>query len=151
VRVEVTSPPGVTSQSSATSAATGRARHLVRLLQDRDGDQSVLLESYLRTPVRCVFADGGFAGRLIDWTTQILCTTVHIVRKPADQRGFAVIPRRWAVERTFAWMTAHRRLARDYERDRAVSEAMIRWAAINTSTRRIARGAPATRQQGASS
>jgi transposase len=110
-----------------------------------------LLESYLRTPVRFVFADGGFAGRLIDWTTQILCTTVHIVRKPADQRGFAVIPRRWAVERTFAWMTAHRRLARDYERDRAVSEAMIRWAAINTITRRIARGAPATRQQGASS
>jgi transposase len=69
------------------------------------------------------------------------------VRKPAGQRGFAVIPRRWAVERTFAWLTAHRRLARDYERDTAVSEAMIRWAAINTITRRIARGCPATRQQ----
>ena len=72
---------------------------------------------------------------------------LHIVRKPADQRGFAVIPRRWAVERTFAWLTAHRRLARDYERDPAVSEAMIRWAAINTISRRIARGGPATRQQ----
>jgi hypothetical protein len=58
-----------------------------------------------------------------------------------------VIPRRWAVERTFAWLTAHRRLARDYERDPAVSEAMIRWAAINTIIRRIARGGPATRQQ----
>ena len=69
------------------------------------------------------------------------------MRKPADQRGFAVIPRRWAVERTFAWLTAHRRLARDYERDPALSEAMIRWAAINTMTRRIARGGPATRQQ----
>lgn len=44
-------------------------------------------------------------------------------------------------------MTAHRRLARDYERDPAVSEAMIRWAAINTITRRIARGGPAIRQQ----
>jgi transposase len=94
-----------------------------------------------------LFADGGFAGRLIDWATQILRTTVHIVRKPADQRGFAVIPRRWAVERTFAWLTAHRRLARDCERDPAVSEAMIRWAAINTITRRIARGRPASRQQ----
>ena len=73
--------------------------------------------------------------------------TLHIVRKPAGQRGFAVIPRRWAVERTFAWLTAHRRLARDYERDPAISEAMIRWAAINTITRRIARGGPATRQQ----
>jgi hypothetical protein len=46
-----------------------------------------------------------------------------------------------------AWLTAHRRLARDYERHPAVSEAMIRWAAINTITRRIARGSPAVRQQ----
>jgi transposase len=116
-------------------------------IQDRDGAKSVLLDTYLRTRVRFVFADGGFAGRLLDWAQQFLATTLHIVRKPADQRGFAVIPRRWAVERTFAWLTAHRRLARDYERDPAVSEAMIRWAAINTITRRIARGGPATRQQ----
>jgi hypothetical protein len=65
------------------------------------------------------------------------------VRKPAGQQGFAVIPRRWAVERTLAWLTAHRRLARDYERDPVVSEAMIRWAAIATMTR----GRPAIRQQ----
>jgi len=91
--------------------------------------------------------DGAFAGRLLGWADTILRTTLHIVRKPADQRGFAVIPRRWAVERTFSWITAHRRLARDYERDPAMSEAMIRWAAINTITRRIARGGPATRQQ----
>jgi transposase len=77
----------------------------------------------------------------------MLCPTLHSVRKPAGQRGFAVIPRRWSVERTFAWRTAHRRLARDYGRDPAVSEAMIRWAAIDTITRRIARGHPATRQQ----
>jgi hypothetical protein len=56
-------------------------------------------------------------------------------------------PRRSAVERTFAWLTAQRRLARDYERDPGVSEAMIRWDAINTITRRIARGCPTTRQQ----
>ncbi len=72
---------------------------------------------------------------------------MNIVRKPAGQQGFAVIPRRWAVERTFAWLTAHRRLARDYERAPATSEAMIRWAAINTITRRIARGGPAHRRQ----
>jgi transposase len=115
--------------------------------QDRDGARPVLLDTRLRTRVRFVFADGGFAGRLLDWAQTILATTLHIVRKPTGQRGFAVIPRRWAVERTFAWLTAHRRLARDYERDPAVSEAMIRWAAINTITRRVARGRPATRQQ----
>ena len=116
-------------------------------MQDRDGAKSVLLDTYLRTPVRFVFADGGFAGRLLEWATRILATTISIVRKPADQRGFAVIPRRWAVERTLGWLTAHRRLARDYERHPATSEAMIRWAAINTITRRIARGGPAIRQQ----
>ncbi|GAA1251883.1 IS5 family transposase [Pseudonocardia aurantiaca] len=116
-------------------------------MQDRDGAKPVLLETCLRTPVRFVFADGAFAGRLLDWANTILATTLHIVRKPANQRGFAIIQRRWAVERTFAWITAHRRLARDYERDPAVSEAMIRWAAINTITRRIARGGLATRQQ----
>jgi transposase len=116
-------------------------------IQDRDGAKPVLLQTYLCTPVRFVFADGAFAGRLLDWARTILATTLHIVRKPAEQRGFAVIPRRWAVERTFAWLTTHRRLARDYERDPAISEAMIRWAAINTITRRIARGGPATRRQ----
>jgi transposase len=120
---------------------------LAASVQDRDGAKSVLLDTYLRTPVRFVFADGGFAGRLLDWAQQIVRTTVHIVRKPAGQQGFAVIPRRWAVERTLAWLTAHRRLARDYERHPAMSEAMIRWAAINTITRRIARRGLATRQQ----
>src|SRR5690349_11526125 len=61
---------------------------LAASVQDRDGAKSVLLDTYLRTPVRFVFADGGFAGRLLDWATQILRTTVHIVRKPANQQGF---------------------------------------------------------------
>jgi putative transposase len=68
--------------------------------QDRDGAKPALLETYLRTGVRFVFADGAFASRLLDWAHTLLRTTLHIVRKPADQRGFAVIPRRWAVERT---------------------------------------------------
>src|SRR5262245_37718468 len=70
---------------------------------------------------------------------------VALTREDVGRVGlrFAVIPRRWAVEGTFAWLTAHRRLVRDYERDPAPSEAMIRWAAINTMTRRIARGGPA--------
>jgi transposase len=68
------------------------------------------------------------------------------VRKPTDQRGFAVHPRRRVVERTLAWLTAHRRLARDYERHSGVSEALICWAAINGMLGRITRGQPARRQ-----
>jgi transposase len=114
-------------------------------VQDRDGAKATLLSAYLVSPIRFVLADGGFAGKLVAWAATILRTTLHIVRKPKDQQGFVLIPRRWPVERTFAWLTAHRRLARDYERDPAISEAMIRWAAINTMTRRLARGKAAVR------
>ena len=115
-------------------------------MQDRDGAKTTLLRSHAAAPrARFIFADGAFAGRLPDWAARILAMTIAVVRKPADQKGFAVIPRRWAVERTFAWITAHRRLARDYERDPTCSEAMIRWASINTMTRRLARGGPAGR------
>jgi transposase len=115
--------------------------------QDRDGAKTVLLGVYLFTPIRYVFADQGFAGRLVDWAIRMLNMVIDIVRKPAGQRGFQVHPKRWVVERTLAWLTAHRRLARDYERDPAVSEEMIRWAAISQMLRRITRGKPATRQQ----
>jgi hypothetical protein len=49
-------------------------------MQDRDGAKPVLLETYLRTGVRFVFADGAFAGRLLDWAQTLLRTTLHIVR-----------------------------------------------------------------------
>jgi len=120
-------------------------------VQDRDGAKKLLLELRHRQlmsrarRVRHLFADGGFAGALVDWARALLKTTIEIVRKPQEQKGFAVIPKRWAVERTFAWLTGHRRLARDYERHPATAEAIIRWAAIATMTRRIARGTPATR------
>ena len=115
--------------------------------QDRDGAKTALLGVYLSTPIRHVFADHGFAGRLVIWAARTLRMTVEIVRKPAEQRGFVVHPKRWVVERSLAWLTAHRRLARDYERDPEVSEEMIRWAAINQMLRRLARGGPARRQQ----
>jgi hypothetical protein len=81
--------------------------------QDRDGAKTALLGAYLATPIRRVFADQGFTGRLIDGARDMLKTTVEIVRELADQRRFGVHPRRWVVERTLAWLTACRRLARD--------------------------------------
>ena len=114
--------------------------------QDRDGGKTTLLSAYLTSPIRHVFADSGSAGRRVDWAAARLQTTVEIVRKPAEQRGFAVHPKRWVVERSLAWLTARRRLARDYERDPAISEAFIRWAAINTMIRRLDHRRPAKRQ-----
>ena len=73
---------------------------LTAAVQDRDGGKSALLDTRLRARVRFIFADGAFAGRLLDGAQTLLSTTLHIVRKPAGQRGSAVIPRRWAIERT---------------------------------------------------
>jgi Transposase DDE domain len=58
-------------------------------VQDRDGAKPVLLDTRLRTRVRFIFADGGFAGRLLDWAQTLLGTTLHVVRELSGQRGFA--------------------------------------------------------------
>jgi hypothetical protein len=55
---------------------------LAASVQDRGGARTILLAAYLAAPVRFVFADGGFAGKLVDWAKTILATTLHIVRKP---------------------------------------------------------------------
>ncbi|WP_229889664.1 IS5 family transposase [Streptomyces mirabilis] len=115
-------------------------------VQDRDGGRRPLLWTRLDHPsVRKIWADQGFAGRLVDWAAQILGREVEVVRKDPDQRGFQVQPKRWAVERTFSWLTAHRRLARDYEASPAHSETMIRWAMIGIMVRRLTRTGPAAR------
>ncbi len=66
--------------------------------------------------VALTFADGGYAGRLVCWAKDRLRLVLQVVRKPADQQGFAVLPRRWVVERTLSGLIRHRRLVRDYER-----------------------------------
>jgi hypothetical protein len=55
-------------------------------VQGRDGAKTTVLSMYLATPVRFVFADGGFAGKLVDWASRILATTLHIVRTPEGSR-----------------------------------------------------------------
>ncbi len=115
-------------------------------VQDRDGARRPLLWTRLDHPgVKKIWADQGFAGRLVDWTASVLCRELEIIRKDPGQKGFQVQPKRWAVERTLSWITAHRRLARDYEQQPAHSETMIRWAMIGIMVRRLTRGRPATR------
>ena len=87
-----------------------------------------------------VFADGGYAGRLVTYAKQVLRLAVELVKKPDDQRGFAVLPRRWVVERTFAWLVRCRRLDHDYERLPATSEAWVKWAMIGIIIRRLEPG-----------
>ena len=105
-------------------------------VQDRDGARPLLWNLH-RTcrKVRLVWADAGYtAGKLAAWAAMKI--TVKVVAK-RDQHVFEVLPRRWVVERTFAWISKHRRTVRDYEHLPASHEAMILWAMIALMTRRL--------------
>ena len=108
-------------------------------VQDRDG--AVLLTEQMKCclpRLRTVFADGGYAGQLVDWFQESIGWTLKIVKRTATA-GFEVLPKRWIVERTFAWLSQYRRHSRDYEELPASSEAMIYISMIRLLLRRTAR------------
>lgn len=111
-------------------------------VQDRDGACGLLslLRERLST-IRLVWADGGYSGRLVTWAAKALGLSVTIVKRSDDTKGFAVLPRRWVVERTLAWLTRNRRLVRDYERRTDTHEAMTTIAMIALMSRRLAQAA----------
>jgi transposase len=109
-------------------------------LQDRDAAHRLLTALRARfSTIRHVWADGGYAGRLVTWATTVLAFTVEIVKRTDDLTGFRVLPRRWVVERTFGWITKKRRCVRDYETLPEHHEAMLHLAMIMTMSRRLAR------------
>ena len=71
----------------------------------------------------CLWADGGYAGQLVNWVSPVSRGALQIVRRSDPARGFFVLPWRWVVERTFGWLGRSRRLSRDYERQAQVAEA----------------------------
>jgi len=115
-------------------------------VQDRDGGRRIMVDHcFAHRRCRQVFADGGFAGRFVEWAHNVVKTTVEIVRKRPGQKTFEALPKRWAVERGLAWLRAHRRPVRDYGRHPATSESFTNWAMIRTMVRRIVCGTPALR------
>jgi transposase len=107
-------------------------------MQDRDGARTLLEKVKMAMPsLSLLWADGGDAGKLVEWAEHIAHITVEIVRKPLGIKTFHVLPRRWVVERTFAWIVKCRRLDHDYERLPETSEAMIKWPMIGLMLRRL--------------
>jgi putative transposase len=109
---------------------TGRKRHIavdtlglllvvvvhVANIQDREGAKLVLEKMQGRFPLLFrIWADGGYAGELVLWTWLCCGWFLDIVKRPEGSRGFSVLPRRWVVERTLAWLGRYRRLSKDYE------------------------------------
>lgn len=110
-------------------------------VQDRDGAPAVLMEARDKFPwLRHIFADGGYAGQKLrgalrkhgDWE-------IDIIKRSDRAKGFEVLPRRWVVERTFAWLGRSRRLAKDWEKCWTSAIAWLFIAHIRIATRRLAR------------
>jgi len=110
-------------------------------IQDRDGASKVLKSIRYANPwLRHVFADGGYSGpKLRGALDKIGDWTIEIVKRSDTAKGFEVLPRRWVVERTFAWLGRCRRLAKDWEKSIASAEAWIDIAHIRLTIRRLAR------------
>ena len=108
-------------------------------VQDRDGALHLLRRARRLFPfIELIFADGGYAGpkmALTVWRTGVW--RLQIVKR-SDTAGFEVLPKRWIVERTFAWISRNRRLARDFERYASTVAAFVRLAMIRIMLRRLA-------------
>ena len=145
--------PTATSGYDGHKKVNGRKRHILAdtlgLLiavvvtpasaQDRDGAVVLVLKARRRgRRLRHAWAGNIYEGPWTRWAHSALGLEVEIVRRP-DLAAFQVLPRRWVIERTLAWITRRRRCARDYERLPAHHAAMVQWAAIFQMTRRLAR------------
>ena len=109
-------------------------------VQDRDGAKLVLGPLVGRMPrLRRIWADAGYGGKLVNWVHEQAGWVLEVVAKPPGATTFAVLPHRWIVERTFAWLGKSRRLSTEYDHLVTSSEAMIRLAMIRLMTKRLAR------------
>ncbi len=110
-------------------------------IQDRDGGALVLASIRFLYPwLRHIFADGGYAGAKLRAALKRMGQgTVEIIKRSDSAKGFEVLPRRWVVERTFAWLGRCRRLAKDFEATIASAVAWVFVAHIRTLTRKLAR------------
>jgi len=145
----------------------GRKRHLLvdtgglvlRVLvhpaniSDRDGARLLLADVPVRWPsLRRLWVDAGYTGRLLDWVRETLGLEVEVVKRPRPgtnvaataeppprPAAFPILPRRWVVERTFAWLGRSRRLSKDYEALPETEAAGIHLAMIRLMVARLAK------------
>ena len=89
-----------------------------------------------------IWADGMYEGSAGMWARFLFGWTLAVVRRAEGAPRFGPVPRRWVVERTFAWLGRYRRLGRDHETDTDSSETMIYLAMIHLMSRRLTRGQP---------
>jgi putative transposase len=110
-------------------------------IQDWDGAEDLFLVSKPACPrLELVWADGAYGkGGLPAWAAQACGWKVEVVHRPVGAKGFVVVHRRWAVERTFGWLGRNRRLSKDYEELAETTEAWCYAAMTRLMLRRLTR------------
>jgi transposase len=145
---------GQENQKPAPAKAGGRKRHILTDIngllvgavvhtadiQDRDGAPGLLASIRHSFPwLRHIFADGGYAGEKLE--TALIGQgewTLEIIKRSDTAKGFELLPRRWVVERTLAWLNRNRRLAKDFEATLESSVAWLQLASVQLMIRRLA-------------
>ncbi len=156
--VKTTETPGVRGYD-AGKKVKGRKRHILvdtmglllmvvvhtANIQDRDGAKQVL-EKVKGTFSRLtlIWADGGYAGQLVNWVKASCGWVLEIVKRSDDVKGFQALPHRWVVERTFGWLGRYRRLSKDYEGLPESSESIIFAAMAHIMVKRLGRIEPSS-------
>ena len=150
--VKTTAVPGTRGYDKGKQV-NGRKRHVLvdtlgllmavvvtaASVQDRDGARLLLAKlGGACKKLRLVWVDGAYRGQLLDWVAEHCRCRLQVVLRSDDQKGFAVLPRRWVVERTFAWLNQARRLSKDYEGLVSTSEAIVYIVMIRLMVRRLA-------------
>jgi len=149
-----TGPGGGAIGFDAGKKVKGRKRHVVvdtqgtvlaalvtpANVQDPVAAPAVLAQAKAKSSrLTLIWADGRYQGPIVQTAAHALQLTVEVVSPPTGQKGFQVLPKRWIVERTFAWIERYRRLARDWEAASWSAVAYLYIAASNLLARRLAR------------
>ena len=153
--VKTTEVAGEQRGYDAGKKITGRKRHLAvdtlglvlavvvhaASLQDYDGARLVLAQLYHQFKrLKVIFADSAYGRNgLPEWLQKTFGWLLQTVLRPVGIKGFVVLPKRWVVERTFAWIVRCRRHSKDYERNPESSAAMIQISMIGLMSRRLAK------------
>jgi transposase len=109
-------------------------------VQDRDGGVLVMATMFGLYPFLLkLYADGGYSGKIFQKGVKrvMASLSIEIVKRSDAAKGFVVLPKRWVVERTFAWLCRCRRLAKDWERFNRKALAFLRLASIRLMTRKL--------------
>jgi putative transposase len=151
--VKTTEVGGGARGHDAGKKITGRKRHILvdtlgllvavvvhaANIQDQDGAKEVLRKAHRRFPrLKLVWADSAYnRNSLPCWAAAACYLALRIVKRAAGAIGFVLLPRRWVVERTFAWLGRNRRLSKDYERSTQVSEVLVHAAMLKLMLNRL--------------